>query len=162
MYKSRSGSYTATVTANTDLTALLLPSDAEKIKINAFEIHCSAAARIQINDTDIVCCTLPKKRYSFFVAKVNRNKQFFLNIEKIKILDNCTLTLNYFYNVVEPIAVKTPVFSIPSGEVEEGSELSIICSTPDAVIYYTVDGVTQEYTEPLIINEDTDISAYAT
>ena len=63
--------------------------------------------------------------------------------------------------------VEAPTFSIFFGEVEKGTKVSIASVTPDAVIYYTLDGEdpTEEstlYSEPIEINEDVTIKAIAT
>lgn len=63
--------------------------------------------------------------------------------------------------------VKTPVFTPDGGEIERGSTVSISCATAGATIYYTVNGEdptvenSQEYTEPIVIDEAMTIKAFA-
>ena len=161
MYKSRSGAYAANnVAANTDITNLLLPATAAKISITAFEIRCSVAARIQVNDKDVIHCAPAKNGLTGYVARVNLNKKFFVGIEKIEILDACDLTLNYFYHIVHA-SVAAPVFSLPTGAVESGTVLSLNSATLDAAIIYTINGEQAVYTAPITLTETATITAYA-
>lgn len=99
MYKVNSGTYNAdNVSANTDITENLIPENAVGFKINAFEINCSVAAKIKLNDTDVVICTAAATGYS---ASVNMNEDdFFVDIQKIEIVDACNINgLTYYYNV---------------------------------------------------------------
>ncbi|MDE5544461.1 MAG: chitobiase/beta-hexosaminidase C-terminal domain-containing protein, partial [Bacteroidales bacterium] len=62
--------------------------------------------------------------------------------------------------------VETPVFSRASGKVEKGTRIVISCSTPDAVIYYALDGdepttASEVYSEPIAIEAVTTIKAIA-
>ena len=55
-----------------------------------------------------------------------------------------------------------------SGEIVKGSTVTLYTNTPEANIYYTLDGSAPSpsnstlYTEPIIINANTKIRAYAT
>lgn len=60
----------------------------------------------------------------------------------------------------EPIAVAAPVFSIPSGEVEAGTTVSVTAEA-GAKIYYQNWGYWIEYTTPFVIEEDRDITVKA-
>lgn len=64
--------------------------------------------------------------------------------------------------------VETPVFDPAGARLEEGetSEVTITCSTPDAVIYYTLDGTmpnaqSEVYTEPILVSSAVTIKAIA-
>lgn len=66
--------------------------------------------------------------------------------------------------------VSAPEASIPSGSmVYEGTEVTLTCDTPDAVIYYTIDGscpcdptsTRRVYNGPIVINTDVIIKAIA-
>ena len=50
-------------------------------------------------------------------------------------------------SVMPPVSgkqtVATPAFSVASGAVDSGTELTITCATDDAEIYYTTDGSEQ-------------------
>ena len=66
-----------------------------------------------------------------------------------------------------PEVVATPTFSPVAGEVQVGAEVTISCTTQDAIIYYTTDGTTpneqaNRYSSPITINEATTIKAIAT
>lgn len=67
--------------------------------------------------------------------------------------------------VIETVA--TPVFSVASGAVEEGTAVEITCATEGATIYYTVDGSTPsatngtEYTGAIYISDAVTIKAIA-
>jgi hypothetical protein len=64
-------------------------------------------------------------------------------------------------------SVDVPVFSVASGNVEEGTKVAISCATEGAAIYYTTDGSTPSatngtlYTDPIEILETTTIKAIA-
>ena len=57
----------------------------------------------------------------------------------------------------------TSVFlSLPSETaVDYGDSVALFCGTPGAKIYYTIDGVTKEYTDKIVITDDVTITAYA-
>lgn len=62
--------------------------------------------------------------------------------------------------------VAKPVFSVAAGNVEEGTDVEITCSTDGAKIYYTLDGTTPdntstEYTAAIVINKTTTVKAIA-
>lgn len=62
--------------------------------------------------------------------------------------------------------VANPVISPESGVVEKGTEVRITCATEGASIYYTTDGTTPDasssvYSEPIVVNENMTVSAYA-
>ncbi len=62
--------------------------------------------------------------------------------------------------------VETPVFSPEAGKVVAGTLVTITCDTPDATIYYTLDGSvpaenSEEYTAPFAINADVTVKAVA-
>lgn len=62
--------------------------------------------------------------------------------------------------------VATPVFSVASGEVESGTEVTITCTTEGAKVYYTTDGSeptasSTEYTAAISIEADVTIKAIA-
>ena len=67
-----------------------------------------------------------------------------------------------------PLAIAaTPVFSPPVGPITNGTLVSISCSTPNSVIYYTLDGTTTTtnspvYSEPFAVNSGTTLTAFAT
>ncbi|MDE5575738.1 MAG: chitobiase/beta-hexosaminidase C-terminal domain-containing protein [Bacteroidales bacterium] len=56
-----------------------------------------------------------------------------------------------------------PEFSLPSGEVEKGTQVTLSCATEGATIYYTYGDleVTTPYTQAFIINSDCAIRAMA-
>lgn len=67
---------------------------------------------------------------------------------------------------VEPDTVKAPTFSVPAGEVEEGTEVELASETEGAKIYYTVDGTvptaeSTEYTAAISIDKAMTIKAIA-
>ncbi len=162
MYKANCGVYAAnSVTANTDITSNLIPSGVEKIKINAFEINCSAGAHLQLNDTDIIQCTA-KHKSAGYTARVNMNGKFFVDIEKIKVLDTCNINgLTYFYNVIQE-TVAAPVFSLPSAPVERNTPIMLTTLTKGANIVISINGgTTFKYDEPILITGNTEITAYA-
>ena len=58
--------------------------------------------------------------------------------------------------------VEKPAFSPNGGKFTDSVEVSILCATQGAAIYYTTDGETwNEYTEPFTITETTTVKAYA-
>lgn len=62
--------------------------------------------------------------------------------------------------------VAAPTFSVPAGEVAEGTEVAIECATEGATIYYTLDGTNPTaastvYSTPVVINEALTIKAIA-
>ena len=66
--------------------------------------------------------------------------------------------------VMETVA--TPEFSVASGEVDSGTEVTITCSTEGAKIYYTTDGSeptasSTEYTEAISVTEAVTLKAIA-
>ena len=61
-----------------------------------------------------------------------------------------------------PQTVEKPAFSPNGGKFTDSVEVSILCATQGAAIYYTTDGETwNEYTEPFTITETTTVKAYA-
>ena len=59
--------------------------------------------------------------------------------------------------------VAMPTFSVPAGAVEVGTKISLFCTTSGATIEYSLNGGEMvEYTEPIEINEETKIEAWAT
>ena len=68
------------------------------------------------------------------------------------------------YPVMETVA--TPEFSVDSGEVDSGTEVTITCSTEGAKIYYTTDGneptaSSTEYTAAISVTEAVTLKAIA-
>ena len=64
------------------------------------------------------------------------------------------------------LQVATPGLSPSQGPITNGTSLSIVCATPGAVIYYSLDGITPTtnspiYSSPLIINGAITVSAMA-
>ena len=62
--------------------------------------------------------------------------------------------------------VATPVFSVESGAVDSGTEVTITCSTEGAKIYYTTDGTeptasSTEYTAAISVTEAVTLKAIA-
>ncbi|MCL2164766.1 MAG: chitobiase/beta-hexosaminidase C-terminal domain-containing protein, partial [Oscillospiraceae bacterium] len=62
--------------------------------------------------------------------------------------------------------VDNPYASHNNGEIILGSEVTLYCATPDAIIYYTLDGSEpttgdEIYTSPILINANTTIKAKA-
>ena len=71
-----------------------------------------------------------------------------------------------FYDVTVVDSVARPVFSEPSGAVKRHTPVSLSTTTPDARIYYTMDGSAPDstaslYTEPIYIDEAVTIKAIA-
>ncbi len=65
---------------------------------------------------------------------------------------------------VDETKVQQVISSAQSGLVREGTEVTLSTSTPEAKIYYTVDGsepttASQEHSAPIVINQDTTIKA---
>jgi hypothetical protein len=67
------------------------------------------------------------------------------------------------------VPIEAPNASVPSEtEVEKGTQITLSCTTENAVIYYTLDGSNPstsdtrvQYSAPIIINEETTIKAVA-
>lgn len=62
--------------------------------------------------------------------------------------------------------VKTPVFSVASGKIEEGTLVTITCDTNGATIYYTINGdiptiTSSKYINAIRVNESMTIKAIA-
>jgi hypothetical protein len=53
-----------------------------------------------------------------------------------------------FYQLVQ---TATPIFTPPSGPITNGTQIIITCSTPDSMVYYTLDGSIPT-TNPLVCN----------
>lgn len=73
-------------------------------------------------------------------------------------------TMDGFSNV--PTKVSTVSSSVTASAVKAGTTVELTTSTPDATIYYTVDGSqpttsSDVYSAPITINEDTTIKAFA-
>ncbi len=71
-----------------------------------------------------------------------------------------------FYDVTVVDSVARPVFSVPSGAVRRHTPVSLSTTTPDARIYYTIDGSAPDsaaslYTDPIFIDEAVTIKAIA-
>ena len=77
---------------------------------------------------------------------------------------------NFFLDIfaseggIEPCA--TPTFNPAAGTYTEAQEVTINCGTPDATIYYTLDGSnptvdSDVYSEPIVISETTTVKAMA-
>lgn len=67
----------------------------------------------------------------------------------------------------QPSIVSTPTFNPPGGNYNVPKEVTITCETPDATIYYTLDGSdpsksTTVYTTPILITEPHTLKAKAT
>jgi len=65
-----------------------------------------------------------------------------------------------------PGQVQAPLFDPPAGSYEGEQNISITCGTPDAVIYYTVDGSdpatdSTKYSKPISVTENMTIKAFA-
>jgi hypothetical protein len=87
-------------------------------------------------------------------------------------MDNPELTASTMVTVIRKSAavpVEAPNASVPSEtEVEKGTQITLSCTTENAVIYYTLDGSNPstsdtrvQYNAPIIINEETTIKAVA-
>ena len=60
--------------------------------------------------------------------------------------------------------IPAPQANVAAGEVETGTQVTLTCSNPDAVIYYTEDGsepstASTQYSAPITIYQDTTIKA---
>ncbi len=140
MYKVNCGAYTAqSVSANTDITANLIPENAYGFKIIGFEINCSAAAEIALNDTDSVICAPASSGYS---ATVNMVGEFFVDIEKIEIVDACDINgLTYYYTVQGfDEVLYAPVVTPVAGDYPAPLTVNITSFNEGAEIYYSVGG----------------------
>lgn len=74
----------------------------------------------------------------------------------------------FFFSGCPPVVenVLAPVFSPPGGTYSEPRNVEILCNTPGATIYYTLDGTDPAtssvvYTSPVRITENTVIKAFA-
>lgn len=70
-----------------------------------------------------------------------------------------------YYDLTVVDSIARPTFSIPSGKVKRGTEVTLSTTTPDARILYTIDGSTPdtkdalEYASPIRINSPMTIKA---
>lgn len=153
MYKVNSLTYTASsVSANTDITENLIPSNSYGFKIIAFEINCSAAAKIELNDNDSVYCIPAASGYS---VSVNIGTDFFVDVEKIKIVDACNINALTVYYSVEGYDEKlnAPFIEPAAGSYPAPLTVNITSLNEGDEIYYSVDGSDPSvlYTEPLTL-----------
>ena len=77
-----------------------------------------------------------------------------------------TLSVQWDTAHQQTASVATPVISPNEGSIYEETEVTITCDTPDATIYYTLDGTTPtqestQYTGPFTINQTTTVKAIA-
>ena len=74
-----------------------------------------------------------------------------------------TLVRDYVDAVTPAEKVATPTASPAAGEITKGTEVSFVCSTPDATIkYHTGDNVWKDYSTPIAVNADTTFTVKAT
>jgi formylglycine-generating enzyme required for sulfatase activity len=69
------------------------------------------------------------------------------------------------YNIIIPTTA-TPTFSLNEGEYQSEQTVKIFCSTPNAIIHYTIDGTTPDnssfkYNTPIVISQSQTIKAIA-
>lgn len=77
-----------------------------------------------------------------------------------------TLSVQWDTAHQQTASVATPVISPNEGSIYEETEVTLTCDTPDATIYYTLDGTTPtqestQYTGPFTINQTTTVKAIA-
>ena len=154
MYKVNSGAYAAqNVSANTDITENLIPENAYGFKITAFVINCSAAAEIALNGTDRVVCVPASSGYT---ATVNMGGDFFVDIEKIEIVDACDINgLTYYYTVQGfDKKLNAPAFEPVEGSYPAPLTVAIKALDDGATVYYSLDGSDPEtlYEAPIEID----------
>jgi N-acetylmuramoyl-L-alanine amidase len=71
-----------------------------------------------------------------------------------------------YVNILDKLTVSPVYVDKNFTFIKSGSEVSLLTNTTNAKIYYTIDGTTPtedslEYTEPIVINNDTTIKTYA-
>jgi hypothetical protein len=88
-------------------------------------------------------------------------KMYFLNFS----LEWLTNGADTYFPAGTPL-VETPVFNIPSSTITEDQQVSIVCETPGATIYYTIDGSqpgenSLVYEQPIVVSRTMVIKAVA-
>ena len=88
----------------------------------------------------------------------------YADMAKVKNLtseNKATVTLYAVWN--ENDKVLPVIFSLPDGTaVDSGERVTLSCETEEAKISYTIDGVTTEYSNAIVITKDVTITAFAT
>ena len=83
------------------------------------------------------------------------------NVKNLTAENKATVTLYAVWT--EKDKVLSVRFSMPSETaIDCGSSVTLLCNTEGAKISYTIDGVTKEYSDAIVITEDVTITAFAT
>lgn len=98
-------------------------------------INCSTPGAVIRYTTD---GTEPNEKSPIYTEPITLNGK--MTIKAIAMKDGCTSSYTVAASYDVPCRVNTPTFSIPSGTYKYGQQLLINCSTPGAVIRYTMDG----------------------
>ena len=152
---------------------------AEKAQVVATKIV--VEARRYDNDRDLEAALLLNSEYLYITSPADEYYTLAIPSRPEKLLTNIIIdaehrvyikAINVYYDdaqgTVEPEmeTVATPVITPAGGTVTAGAEVSISCATPDAAIYYTVDGAdpstsSLRYEAPFAVHNSLSVRAFA-
>lgn len=152
---------------------------AEKAQVVATKIV--VEARRYDNDRDLEAALLLNSEYLYITSPADEYYTLAIPSRPEKLLTNIIIdaehrvyikAINVYYDdaqgTVEPemATVATPVITPAGGTVTAGAEVSISCATPDAAIYYTVDGAdpstsSLRYEAPFAVHNSLSVRAFA-
>ncbi|MCM1377274.1 MAG: chitobiase/beta-hexosaminidase C-terminal domain-containing protein [Clostridium sp.] len=161
-------------------------------KTGEFNLHLSSEAQIAASKFEIVAYRFDNDRDAEATLSINAEsvaipsltpETYTIEIPSrpLPILENIVVkadkrlyiqSITIFYDDAngevpeEKAQVLEPVFLPGTGTVTAGTAVQISCDTPDAVIYYTIDGsepttLSTVYSAPVVINEDITLQAFA-
>ena len=120
------------------------------------EITCATEGATIHYTTDGTTPTLDSPTYSSAIT-VSRTMTIKAIAVKLGLATSKVASVNY---TVETAQCAKPVFTPAAGEVDPGTEVTITCATPGAVIHYTDDGTVPDASSP--VYDGTPISITAT
>lgn len=146
---------------------LVLAEDYQK-KVTGMTINAAAYnttdGSLTVNGVTQTISGTALKDYQYTFTPTDATKEISLSAPSGKRVYVKAITV--YFQGEDGAYVDAPQFSPAAGEVKAGTMVSISCGTPDAVIYYTLDGTepsasSTPYSTPIEIKETTTVKAIA-
>lgn len=162
---SKNGKFNIELTEDAQVVARRIIVNAER-----YDNDRDIEAALMINSETLYITDTEAGDYSFTIPSRPERTLTNLIVDATHRVRLHSITVEYDpeSGTVEPEkqTVASPVFTPAGGTVSAGTGVEITCSTPDASIYYTMDGAAPTtlsipYTGPIILEHDVSLQAFA-